>query len=143
MTIGEKIKSVRVAAGLTQKDLGAFAGMSQQRIAQYESGYRVPKEKALNAIASAIIKSGTPEVLFYSEADEPFNSVLSLLIPLNDILCNSILKKRKTILQSLIRFPVSTNAAKPKLFHTPTIWRTMRSIKNSPTASRIRGRKAK
>ena len=51
MTVGDRIKKARNAKGLTQKDLGVAIGFTaltaDVRIAQYESGTRVPKEKVL------------------------------------------------------------------------------------------------
>lgn len=54
MTIGEQIKKYRKEAGLTQKQLGEKLGISQQQIAQYESGKRVPKIDTINNIAGAL-----------------------------------------------------------------------------------------
>ncbi len=54
MTIGEKIKKNRQEAGLTQKQLGEALGVSQQQIAQYESGKRTPKVDTLVRIARAL-----------------------------------------------------------------------------------------
>lgn len=55
MSIGEKIKTARKKAGLTQKELGEKLGVSAAMIAQYETGKRTPKistiEKIINAIA--------------------------------------------------------------------------------------------
>lgn len=54
MTIGEQIKKYRKEAGLTQKQLGEKLGISQQQIAQYENGKRVPKIDTINNIAGAL-----------------------------------------------------------------------------------------
>ena len=51
MILGERIKKIRTFRGLTQRELGLKLGYEERnadvRIAQYESGYRVPKTNTL------------------------------------------------------------------------------------------------
>ncbi|MGL6200390.1 MAG: helix-turn-helix domain-containing protein [Lachnospiraceae bacterium] len=58
MTIGDKIKHIRNFRGLTQKELGMKIGFDEKsadnRIAQYETNYRVPKKDMLVQIAEAL-----------------------------------------------------------------------------------------
>jgi transcriptional regulator with XRE-family HTH domain len=54
MTIGEKIKSYRKAAGLTQKKLGELSDTSESTIKQYESGKRQPRIEQLQKIADTL-----------------------------------------------------------------------------------------
>ena len=58
MTTGERIKKIRIFRHLTMDELGAalgFEGKSMSvRIAQYESGARVPKQDMLLRIAEAL-----------------------------------------------------------------------------------------
>lgn len=58
MTIGDKIKHIRNFRGLTQKELGLKIGLdaksADNRIAQYETNYRVPKKNMLVQIAEAL-----------------------------------------------------------------------------------------
>lgn len=58
MTIGEKIKFIRNFRGMTQKELGIGIGFdekgSDNRIAQYETNYRVPKKDTLLQIAKVL-----------------------------------------------------------------------------------------
>lgn len=58
MTIGEKIRRVRTFRGMTQKELGITIGFDEKsadnRIAQYETDYRVPKKDLLNKIATVL-----------------------------------------------------------------------------------------
>lgn len=54
MNIGEQIKKYRKEAGLSQKELGQKLGVSQQHIAQYENGKRIPKIETINNIAGAL-----------------------------------------------------------------------------------------
>ncbi|MHA9740118.1 helix-turn-helix domain-containing protein [Robinsoniella peoriensis] len=58
MTIGDKIRHIRNFRGLTQKELGLKIGLdaksADNRIAQYETNYRVPKKDMLVQIAEAL-----------------------------------------------------------------------------------------
>jgi len=58
MTIGDKIKHIRNFRGLTQKELGMGIGLdaksADNRIAQYETNYRVPKKDMLKQIAEVL-----------------------------------------------------------------------------------------
>lgn len=58
MTIGEKIRLIRTFRNMTQKELGVAIGFDEKgadnRIAQYETNYRVPKKDMLYKIAEAL-----------------------------------------------------------------------------------------
>lgn len=54
MTIGEQIRKYRKEAKMSQKELGVKLGISQQQIAQYENGNRIPKIDTINNIAGAL-----------------------------------------------------------------------------------------
>lgn len=58
MAIGDKIKKIRVKRNMTQKDLGLAIGFNERtadvRMAQYESGTRVPKEAVIVKIAEVL-----------------------------------------------------------------------------------------
>ena len=54
MTIGENIRRIRKERGLTLKQLGDEIGVSEAYIRAYESGRRNPKQKNLEAIATAL-----------------------------------------------------------------------------------------
>ena len=58
MTIGERIKHIRTFRGLTQKELGLKVGFdaksADNRIAQYETNYRLPKKDMLKQIAEIL-----------------------------------------------------------------------------------------
>ena len=54
MNIGEQIRNYRKKAGLSQKELGQKLGVSQQHIAQYETGKRMPKLETVKKIAVAL-----------------------------------------------------------------------------------------
>ena len=57
MKIGEKIKRIRLHRHMKQRELGELVGFTDgaaNRIAQYESGFRVPKEDMVKKIAAAL-----------------------------------------------------------------------------------------
>lgn len=58
MAIGDKIKKIRVKRDMTQRDLGLAIGFNERtadvRMAQYESGTRVPKEAVIVKIAEVL-----------------------------------------------------------------------------------------
>lgn len=58
MSIGSKIRLLRMKMGFTQKELGMKLGFTEStaevRIAQYEMDYRIPRENLLNRIADAL-----------------------------------------------------------------------------------------
>ena len=61
MKLGEKIKPVRIHRGLPQRELGErlrLDGNVANRIAQYESGFRTPKESKNKETANALNVSG-------------------------------------------------------------------------------------
>ena len=61
-SVGENIRRARKAAGMTQEELAAKAGMHKGSIAQYERGLRNHKKEYIQKIASALDVS-------YSELD--------------------------------------------------------------------------
>jgi|GEM_PF-322800 len=54
MTIGAKIRKVRMLRGYTQAQLGAMVHLTGDRIRQYENNVRSPKESKLQEIADAL-----------------------------------------------------------------------------------------
>lgn len=58
MAIGDKIRNIRIKRDMTQKDLGLAIGFNERtadvRMAQYESGTRVPKEAVIVKIAEVL-----------------------------------------------------------------------------------------
>ena len=79
MKLGEKIKLVRKHRGLTQRELGErlhLDGNAANRIAQYESGFRTPKESRTKDIAKAL---NVREENFFTRADTP-EDIIRLMI---------------------------------------------------------------
>lgn len=73
MTTGEKIKKIRIFRGMTQKELGVALGFPEKgadnRIAQYETNYRVPKNELLDKIAQVL--DVAPAALSVPDIDSP------------------------------------------------------------------------
>lgn len=53
-TIGDRIRSRRLARGLTQYELAELCGTSQPTVAVWESGRQIPKTDTLQRIADAL-----------------------------------------------------------------------------------------
>lgn len=54
MTTGEKIRAIRKSKGLTQKQVGEFAGIAEPTIRRYELDKLHPKVETLQKIADAL-----------------------------------------------------------------------------------------
>lgn len=54
MTVGDKIKKIRKAKNLTQKQLGELSGIAEPTIRRYESGSLNPKIGTIKKIAFAL-----------------------------------------------------------------------------------------
>lgn len=79
MKLGEKIKLVRKHRELTQRELGErlhLDGNVANRIAQYESGFRTPKESRTKEIAKAL---NVREENFFTRAETP-EDIIRLMI---------------------------------------------------------------
>ena len=101
MKIGEKIKRVRLHRHMMQRELGELVGFTDgaaNRIAQYESGFRVPKEDMVKKIAAALNVAecallepdtgnleGIMETLFWLDEDMPDVLRCSLTMPFDKI----------------------------------------------------------
>ena len=101
MKIGEKITRVRLHRHMTQRESGELVGFTDgaaNRIAQYESGFRVPKEDMVKKIAAALNVAecallepdtgnleGIMETLFWLDEDMPDVLRCSLTMPFDKI----------------------------------------------------------
>ena len=98
MKINEYIKSHRLAAGLSQKELGELVGVSQQAIAQYEKGQNSPRTDTIKKIAKALNLSFT-EFLdddYFDLTDKPQSVEEEFLKKkFQDILCLDISEEEK------------------------------------------------
>ena len=68
MTFGERLRSFRKQAHLTQKELGEKAGLAEINIRQYEAGKFTPKPEAGRKLAVALGVS-VPDLYGWSEFD--------------------------------------------------------------------------
>lgn len=91
MNIGEKIKKVRKLRGITLKGLGMQVGFNEQyadvRIAQYESGKRIPK-KGLKETMAKVLEVNPLYLVDYSIKSA--DNMLFALIDIEDVLGLSI-----------------------------------------------------
>ena len=79
MKLGEKIKLVRKHRGLTQRELGErlhLDGNAANRIAQYESGFRTPKEDRIQEIAGVL---NVRKENFFTRAETPEDIIRTLI----------------------------------------------------------------
>ena len=67
MEIGHKIKELREKHKLSQAELGALIGKSQQQIAEYESGHSDISMNTLKKISSSL---QTPMYNFFTEGEK-------------------------------------------------------------------------
>ena len=54
MPPGERIRELRIKAGITQKDLADRMGLPRQQINVWETGVRTPKIENLKRVADAL-----------------------------------------------------------------------------------------
>ena len=79
MTIGQKIKRIRVKRGLTQSELGEKVSLTGDRIRQYENDVRCPKPEMLQKIADAL------NVNIRAISDPSFNDAASAIYALFEL----------------------------------------------------------
>lgn len=98
MTTGERIKTARKKANLTQKELGRKLNVSGTMIAMYETNARNPKFNTLRRIAEALscnitdlIPIQNATLLLKENNETPVNSSLSSLIPYMESLGYTVL----------------------------------------------------
>ena len=70
-TLARRLRGARQARGMTQAELGAALGLQDEnsaapRISRYERGDRMPDEKTMEALASAL---GLPVAYFHASSD--------------------------------------------------------------------------
>ena len=53
-TLGERLRTLRKKAGLTQEQLAEIAGVSNVTISQWENGGYIPKTQSIKALAKAL-----------------------------------------------------------------------------------------
>jgi transcriptional regulator with XRE-family HTH domain len=85
VSIGNKIKKIRIKRDMTQKELGLAIGFNERtadvRMAQYESGTRVPKEAVVIKIAEVL--KVNPDYLMAAAIDKT-EEIMHALIYLDE-----------------------------------------------------------
>lgn len=109
MDMGNRIKELRIAAGLTQTELGEKLGIGSSAVAKYEKG-RVKNIKQSTIAKMADIFGCTPSHVMALDDDQPPTSFLTL---------SDIIKKRRIELQlSLQEVAVAVGVSE----HTVSRW---------------------
>ena len=67
MTVGERLRFVRKVRGMPQHELASKVKLSANRIAQYETDYRLPRKELLQQLA--MISGRRPKV-FHRDCSE-------------------------------------------------------------------------
>lgn len=70
--LGERISDLRVARGLTQRELADLAGVTEVSMSRYINGDRTPRAAILSNIATAL--KTTSEYLLGMETTEDFDT---------------------------------------------------------------------
>jgi len=87
MTVGEKIKRIRIFREMTQRELGLAVGLTENRIAQYETNYRTPKKELLNQIAEALHVNS---LNFYVEASGSAEDIMQTFFWMDELNPNTV-----------------------------------------------------
>ena len=74
--LGDRIRQIRVASGMTQSELGARVGLSSDRVQKYENGIRKPKADLIKRFADALEVS--PLALLEPTPSSPINAMYVL-----------------------------------------------------------------
>ena len=82
-TFGEKLKNLRISAGLTQEELARKCGITKQNISRYENSKREPNIRTAKIIADAL------------------NVALEDLVPVEDVLAAQKSKEDAELLVTL------------------------------------------
>lgn len=85
LSIGEKIKTARKKAGLTQKELGEKLGVSAAMIAQYETGKRTPKIETIQKIAGAVGVSADEIGFGLPSIEEDYEKLVQISLQLHGL----------------------------------------------------------
>lgn len=106
MTLGEKIKKIRIFRNMTLKELGIAIGFNEKsadnRMTQYETNYRVPKEETLTLIAKVLDVS---PIILTTKASVSLDSLIQTIFwleetsfsqdKLNSFLCEWAIKTKE------------------------------------------------
>lgn len=76
MTVGERIKKIRLEKGMTQQDLAKRTGINDANIRKYEGGRQNPKLETLERIAAAL--EVDPYYLVFGDEKIQSNDTISI-----------------------------------------------------------------
>lgn len=79
MTVGERLRFIRKVRGMPQHELASKVKLSANRIAQYETDYRVPRKELLQQLAMVL---GVDPRFFIATAPNDLTDVIRLLFRL-------------------------------------------------------------
>ena len=88
--IGSRIREIRTARGLSQKDLGKMVGLSADRVQQYENGRRKPKLPLLKKFAYAL---GVNTIALMDPVPDSYVGAMHALFQMEEKLDMKIVKK--------------------------------------------------
>ncbi|MBR3293591.1 MAG: helix-turn-helix domain-containing protein [Oscillospiraceae bacterium] len=94
MKFGDKLKSFRIAQGLTQEDLARRIGMKKQNISRYENSEREPNIRTAKAIADAL--GVTLQELTLGDSSSAPDNILSMPRMFGDVLRQLRLESKLT-----------------------------------------------
>lgn len=78
MTVGERIKKIRLEKGMTQKEVAEKCGINDANIRKYESGRQNPKLDTIEKIATALEVSPSELLDWNREIDDLDKEVLKI-----------------------------------------------------------------
>lgn len=87
MTVGERLRFIRKVRGMPQHELASKVKLSANRIAQYETDYRVPRKKLLQQLAMVL---GVDPRFFIATAPNDLTDVIRLLFWLETMMPDTV-----------------------------------------------------
>ena len=88
--MGQRIKAIREARGMTRAELGSFVGLDQNRVQQYENGRRKPKLPLLKKFAYAL---GVNTIALMDPVPDSYVGAMYALFQMEEKLDMKIVKK--------------------------------------------------
>jgi len=163
-SIGERIRRLRLAAGLSQRELARLAGVSQSLIAKIEGGKVNPRvetlERIMRALQDALSRSEKVEMYMSSPVitvrdTEPVRKAIEIMdkygfsqLPVVDsegrvigtVLESSVLRALRSRGMRVLEEPVSTimEAPLPQVDSSESLSRVIQLLENSPAVLVVR-----
>lgn len=80
MDIGEKIKTARIAKGMTQEELGRLLGVQKSAVAKYESGRVVNIKRTTLKKISDVLEIRPSELIFTEEVQKKNDALTDIVV---------------------------------------------------------------